>query len=210
MGIITTSLRSEHPSGREIGSVAQTKKPFLVQDILFSVHSNHIPGCVASINIYRIEGKKESFVNVLPKPVYFDVAASAGRYLETVFSRDRAVDGAVSRAGELHWVQDRRVDGQDGIHPRGQAEDARLRIDNQGVPFDFNQVIIHEVFIAGESQGLVARSLCIDHVDHSGNRQCIKVFHHQCHLGGDSVACFRHDTEYLAWGQYCSHCSKHY
>ena len=34
--------------------------------------------------------------------VYFDVAASAGRYLETVFSRDRAVDGAVSRAGELY------------------------------------------------------------------------------------------------------------
>jgi len=47
-----------------------------VQDILFSVHSNHIPGCVASINIYRIEGKKESFVNVLHKPIYFDVAVS--------------------------------------------------------------------------------------------------------------------------------------
>jgi hypothetical protein len=76
VGIITTSMRSGHPSGREIGSVAQTKKPFLVQDILFSVHSNHIPGCVASINIYRIEGKKESFVNVLHKPIYFDVAVS--------------------------------------------------------------------------------------------------------------------------------------
>ncbi|MBR6864914.1 MAG: hypothetical protein IKM75_08640 [Bacteroidales bacterium] len=76
MGVISTVLRSEHPSGREIGSVAQTKKPFLVQDILFSVHSNHIPGCVASINIYRIEGKKESFVNVLHKPIYFDVAVS--------------------------------------------------------------------------------------------------------------------------------------
>ena len=49
MGIITTSLRSEHPSGREIGS---------------------------SINIYRIEGKKESFLNVLQKPIYFEVAVS--------------------------------------------------------------------------------------------------------------------------------------
>ena len=76
MGVISTVLRSEHPSGREIGSVARTKKPFLVQDILFSVHSNHIPGCVASINIYRIEGKKESFANVLHKPIYFDVAVS--------------------------------------------------------------------------------------------------------------------------------------
>ena len=76
MGIITTSMRSGHPSGREIGSVAQTKKPFLVKEILLTVRSNHIPGCVASINIYRIEGKKESFVNVLHKPIYFDVAVS--------------------------------------------------------------------------------------------------------------------------------------
>ena len=76
MGVISTVLRSEHPSGREIGSVAQTKKPFLVQDILFSVHSNHIPGCVASINIYRIEGEGESFVNVLHRPIYFGVPVS--------------------------------------------------------------------------------------------------------------------------------------
>ena len=76
VGIITTSMRSGHPSGREIGSVAQTKKPFLVKNILLTVRSNHIPGCVASINIYRIEEKKESFVNVLHKPIYFDVAVS--------------------------------------------------------------------------------------------------------------------------------------
>ena len=76
IGVISTSLRSEHPSGRELGSVAQARKPFLVKDIRLSVHSNHIPGCVASINIYRIEDKKESFVNVLHKPIYFDVAVS--------------------------------------------------------------------------------------------------------------------------------------
>ena len=76
MGVITTTLSGEHPSGRELGSVAQAKKPFLVQDILLTVRSNQIPGCKASINIYRIEGKKESFVNVLRKPIYFDVAVS--------------------------------------------------------------------------------------------------------------------------------------
>ena len=38
--------------------------------------NNHIPGCVASINVYRIEGKRESFVNVLHKPIYFDVPVS--------------------------------------------------------------------------------------------------------------------------------------
>jgi len=75
-GIISFSLRNGRSEGRELGSVAQVRKPFLVQDILLSVHSNHIPGCVASINIYRIEGRKESFVNVLRKPIYFPVAVS--------------------------------------------------------------------------------------------------------------------------------------
>ena len=76
LGVVSTSLRGGHPLGRELGSVAKATKPFLVKDIQFSVHSNHIPGCVASINIYRIEGKKESFVNVLQQPIYVDVAVS--------------------------------------------------------------------------------------------------------------------------------------
>ena len=75
-GTAAISLRGEQDLGRELGSVAEVKKPFLVKDILFSINENTIPGCVASINIYRIEGKKESFVNVLHKPVYFDVAVS--------------------------------------------------------------------------------------------------------------------------------------
>ena len=70
------SLQPGHSMGKEMGAVAQARKPFLVKDILLSVHGNHVPGCVASINIYRIEGKKESFVNVLHKPIYFDVAVS--------------------------------------------------------------------------------------------------------------------------------------
>ena len=78
-GASAISLRSEQGMGRELGSVAEAKKPFLVKDILLSVRSNHIPGCIASINIYRIEGKNESFVNVLNKPIYFDVAVSTSR-----------------------------------------------------------------------------------------------------------------------------------
>ncbi len=76
MGVISFSLQHGRSEGRELGSVAQVRRPFLVQDIFLSVHSNHIPGCVASINIYRIEGKKESFVNVLHKPIYFPVAVT--------------------------------------------------------------------------------------------------------------------------------------
>ena len=56
--------------GFELGSIAKTKKPFLIQHILFSVQANYIPGCVAAINIYRIDGNPESFVNVLHKPIY--------------------------------------------------------------------------------------------------------------------------------------------
>ena len=76
LAVISTTLRNGHPEGRELGSVAQAKKPFLVKDVLLSVRSNHIPGCVASINIYRSEGKNESFVNVLHKPIYFEIAVS--------------------------------------------------------------------------------------------------------------------------------------
>ena len=76
MGVIGFTHQEGRSSGMELGSVAQTKKPFLVQDIHLTVKSCDIPGCVASVNIYRIEGKKESFVNVLHKPIYFDVAVS--------------------------------------------------------------------------------------------------------------------------------------
>ena len=76
VGVVSTSIDSEHPVGRELGSVAKAPKPFLVKDILLSVRSNQIPGCVASINIYRIEGKEESFVNVLHQPIYFNVPIS--------------------------------------------------------------------------------------------------------------------------------------
>jgi len=75
-GVISISRQNGRFEDRELGSVARVRKPFLVQGILFSVHSNHIPGCVASINIYRIEGKKESFINILHKPICFDVAIS--------------------------------------------------------------------------------------------------------------------------------------
>ena len=76
MGVISVSFEDGNFKGKELGSVAQTKKPFLVQDISLTVHDNRIPGCIASINIYRIEGSEESFVNVLHKPIYFDVAVS--------------------------------------------------------------------------------------------------------------------------------------
>ena len=75
-GSISIVLATREFKGGELGSVARTKKKFKIKDIEFTVRDNSIPDCVASINIYRIEDKMESFVNVLNKPIYFNVPVS--------------------------------------------------------------------------------------------------------------------------------------
>ena len=65
--------------GPELGCIARAKKPFLIRDIRFTIMDNYIPGCVASINIYRIEGEPETFVNVLHKPIYVNIVESDTR-----------------------------------------------------------------------------------------------------------------------------------
>lgn len=66
--------------GAELGCIAKVRKPFLIKDIQFTILDNHIPGCVASINVYRIEGDPESFVNVLHKPIYLNIIESDSRH----------------------------------------------------------------------------------------------------------------------------------
>ena len=75
-GVLVFEPKTGSTKGVEIGSVATAKKPFLVQDIQFGIWQNSIPDCVVSVNIYRIEGKDEEFVNVLQKPIYVNVAES--------------------------------------------------------------------------------------------------------------------------------------
>ena len=65
--------------GSELGSIARARKPFLIRDIQFTILDNYIPGCVASVNIYRIEGEPETFVNVLHKPIYFNIIETDSR-----------------------------------------------------------------------------------------------------------------------------------
>ena len=75
-GVLVFEPKAGNTKGVEIGSVAKTGKPFLVRDIQFGIWQNSIPDCVVSVNIYRIEGKNEEFVNVLQKPIYVNVAES--------------------------------------------------------------------------------------------------------------------------------------
>ena len=75
-GLLVFEPKPGSTKGVEIGSVARTNKPFLVQDIQFGIWQNSIPDCVVSVNIYRIEGGNEEFENVLQKPIYVNVAES--------------------------------------------------------------------------------------------------------------------------------------
>lgn len=76
-GSISISLATREFKGGELGSVARTKKKFKIKDIELTLRDNSIPDCVASINIYLIEDRqKETFVNVLNKPIYFNVPVS--------------------------------------------------------------------------------------------------------------------------------------
>ena len=75
-GLMVFEPKTGSTKGVEIGSVATAKKPFLVQDIQFGIWQNSIPDCVVSVNIYRIEGENDEFVNVLQKPIYVDIAES--------------------------------------------------------------------------------------------------------------------------------------
>ena len=75
-GMLVFEPKTGNTKGVEIGSVAKTQKPFLVQDIRFGIWQNSIPDCVVSVNIYRIEGNEEDFIKVLQKPIYVNVAES--------------------------------------------------------------------------------------------------------------------------------------
>ena len=56
------------------GSVAKTRKPFLVQDIRFGIWENTIPGCVVSVNIGMVmKGLEYHLQNEIPDRAFFDI-----------------------------------------------------------------------------------------------------------------------------------------
>ena len=76
-GTIDFSRADSGSKGVELGTLVHARKPFLIQHIQFTLRENQIPGCVAAIQVYRIEGNPETFVQVLHKPVYFCIGESA-------------------------------------------------------------------------------------------------------------------------------------
>ncbi len=66
------SMMNPESVGKEIGSVVETKHPFLVKSISFTVNENGMEGCKASIRIYRItdDGNLETIVTM---PIQQDI-----------------------------------------------------------------------------------------------------------------------------------------
>ena len=58
--------------GKEIGSIVQTRHPFLVKTISFTVDENRMEGCRASIRIYRIHDEN-NLENIVTMPIYQEI-----------------------------------------------------------------------------------------------------------------------------------------
>ena len=58
--------------GKEIGSIVQTKHPFLVKTISFTVDENRMEGCKASIRIYKVHGE-DNLENIVTMPIYQEI-----------------------------------------------------------------------------------------------------------------------------------------
>lgn len=68
--------------GGEIGSIVQTKHPFLVKTISFTVDENRMEGCRGSIRIYRIHDEN-NLENIVTMPIYQEIPKTGKK---TVFS----------------------------------------------------------------------------------------------------------------------------
>ena len=58
--------------GKEIGSIVQTKHPFLVKTINFTVDENRMEGCKASIRIYKVHDE-DNLENIVTMPIYQEI-----------------------------------------------------------------------------------------------------------------------------------------
>ena len=65
------SKQREDSKSGELGSVANVKHPFRVEEIAFPMMENSIPGCVISFNIYKVSDKDTVFENILTKPCVY-------------------------------------------------------------------------------------------------------------------------------------------
>lgn len=78
------SKQREDSKSGELGSVANVKHPFRVEEIAFPMMENSIPGCVISFNIYKVSDKDTVFENILTKPIYVKVPLTKSAQTITV------------------------------------------------------------------------------------------------------------------------------
>lgn len=74
----------EHGKSGELGSVANVKHHFRVEEIAFPMLDNSIPDCVVSFSIYKVSDHDSVFENVLSKPIYVRIPLSKSSQLVTV------------------------------------------------------------------------------------------------------------------------------
>lgn len=68
-GVMVMTPRS---IGKEIGSIVQSKHPFLVKAISFTVDENRMEGCKASIRIYKVHDE-DNLENIVTMPIYQEI-----------------------------------------------------------------------------------------------------------------------------------------
>ncbi len=68
----------------ELGSVANVKHPFRVEEIAFPMLDNNIPGCVVSFSIYKVSNNDTVFENILSKPIYVKIPLCKSSQMVTV------------------------------------------------------------------------------------------------------------------------------
>ena len=68
-GVMVMTPRSV---GKEIGSIVQTKHPFQVKTISFTVDENRMEGCKANIRIYKVHDE-DNLENIVTMPIYQEI-----------------------------------------------------------------------------------------------------------------------------------------
>lgn len=74
---IPAAVASMEPAskGTEVGTMLEIRRKFMLKKISFEVAENGMPGCLLSVNVYRVSG--DELENMLSRPVYHKIPLSS-------------------------------------------------------------------------------------------------------------------------------------